>query len=419
MAKTYPDIPWPSNNAADALDGTTHNATQVPYVAQGTDDTSSPTLNQQENRNLQRLLDLLGPAVAGLVMAETTALDIGVFPVEYSLAGTAYAFNGATGQAVTDDDTSYVYLTSAGLQIVTDATGWPADATSYIPLAEVTAASGAITEVKDVRWRALNMVTSLGTLTATTSATVQLDSGSGGPKLKAETATRFGLRNAADGAYVDLQVLNLNAAAATLSGNLSVAGTAAVTGATTFNGAVNIANPNGLDVNPGSDIDADLITVGVTGTPKLSWDESENGFVSTHNLQVASGAKFKMNGSAGIVPFCPSHLETGGLTASSVLAWEYVAPVDFSIKNVTGRVGTAPAGAALIVDVRVNGTSIFNNVQADMVNIAAGAYQGTSATANSAVTAGDIITLEVEQVGSGTAGSDLTIVLNGRTELQE
>lgn len=35
---------------------------------------------------------------------------------------------------------------------------------------------------------------------------------------------------------------------------------------------------NGVDVNPGADIDADLITVGVTGTPKLIWDESEDEF---------------------------------------------------------------------------------------------------------------------------------------------
>ena len=41
-----------------------------------------------------------------------------------------------------------------------------------------------------------------------------------------------------------------------------------------------IPNADGVDVNPGSDADADLITVGVTGTPKLWWDESDNALVA-------------------------------------------------------------------------------------------------------------------------------------------
>lgn len=41
---------------------------------------------------------------------------------------------------------------------------------------------------------------------------------------------------------------------------------------------IDIDSINGLHVNPGSDTDADLITVGVTGSPKIIWDESEDGF---------------------------------------------------------------------------------------------------------------------------------------------
>lgn len=40
----------------------------------------------------------------------------------------------------------------------------------------------------------------------------------------------------------------------------------------------------GIDFNPGSDADADLLTVGVTGAPVISWDESENKFGSTHGI---------------------------------------------------------------------------------------------------------------------------------------
>ena len=53
-----------------------------------------------------------------------------------------------------------------------------------------------------------------------------------------------------------------------------------------------ITDANGLDVNPGSDTDADLITVGVDGSPKISWDESEDAFrmeqLTTDYLTVGS-----------------------------------------------------------------------------------------------------------------------------------
>lgn len=43
---------------------------------------------------------------------------------------------------------------------------------------------------------------------------------------------------------------------------------------------------NGIDItyDPASDADMDLITLGVTGSPKFQWDESENAFGSTHDF---------------------------------------------------------------------------------------------------------------------------------------
>ena len=52
-----------------------------------------------------------------------------------------------------------------------------------------------------------------------------------------------------------------------------------------------------------------------------------------------------------------------------------------------------------------------------MVSIVAGGFQDTSATEDHAVTAGDIITFEVEQIGSGVAGADLTMTINGLAAL--
>ncbi|MCK5211852.1 hypothetical protein KAJ89_04075, partial [Candidatus Parcubacteria bacterium] len=43
---------------------------------------------------------------------------------------------------------------------------------------------------------------------------------------------------------------------------------------------------NGIDINPGSDIDVDLFTVGVTGAPNLKWDESSDVFVFNEGIKI-------------------------------------------------------------------------------------------------------------------------------------
>ena len=45
---------------------------------------------------------------------------------------------------------------------------------------------------------------------------------------------------------------------------------------------------NGIDINPGSDADADLLTVGVTGAPILSWDESSDAFKTNKPVVISS-----------------------------------------------------------------------------------------------------------------------------------
>ncbi len=119
---------------------------------------------------------------------------------------------------------------------------------------------------------------------------------------------------------------------------------------------------------------------------------------------------------AKTIPFSPSIRLTGVL---SVKVWEieWVAPFDWTLLDATGRVSTAPTGSGLVVDVLVGGASIFSS-DADRINIAAGGQQDTTATVNHAVTAGDVVTFSVLQVGSTVAGADMTIVLNGRASVQ-
>lgn len=81
-----------------------------------------------------------------------------------------------------------------------------------------------------------------------------------------------------------------------------------------------------------------------------------------------------------------------------------------SIKSVRASAGTAPTGASIIVDVNVNGTTIFTT-QANRPAIAAAANTSGKVTNHNVTTIGDgsYFTVDVDQVGSGAAGADLTV----------
>jgi hypothetical protein len=50
-----------------------------------------------------------------------------------------------------------------------------------------------------------------------------------------------------------------------------------------------VLGANGLDITPGSDTDTDLLTLNVTGTPKIWWDESEDLLAFTKGLLINPG----------------------------------------------------------------------------------------------------------------------------------
>lgn len=87
----------------------------------------------------------------------------------------------------------------------------------------------------------------------------------------------------------------------------------------------------------------------------------------------------------------------------------FVAPYDCKIIDVRAKVKTAPTGATLIADVNKNGTTVFTT-QANRPTIA------ISATASSTtlpdvrnLVAGDVITVDVDQIGSTVAGAELLV----------
>ena len=82
----------------------------------------------------------------------------------------------------------------------------------------------------------------------------------------------------------------------------------------------------------------------------------------------------------------------------------------WTITGVRASVGTAPTGAAIIVDIKINGTTIFTT-QANRPTIAVSTNTSGNVTNMdvTSVAAGDYLTVDVAQVGSTVAGSDLSV----------
>lgn len=83
------------------------------------------------------------------------------------------------------------------------------------------------------------------------------------------------------------------------------------------------------------------------------------------------------------------------------------------VQKVHVALGTAPAGSAFVVDVKVSGTSVFTGAAA-RASVAAGSNAGFAVPDKPdrdavSVKPGQYLTVEVTQVGSGTAGSDLRV----------
>lgn len=92
-------------------------------------------------------------------------------------------------------------------------------------------------------------------------------------------------------------------------------------------------------------------------------------------------------------------------------------PVDINceIVSVVARVSTAPTGAAVIVDLNRNGTTVFTN-QANRPAIADGSKSSIVVTSMDVVTLapGDYLTVDIDQIGSTIAGSDLVVAVRLR-----
>jgi len=80
-----------------------------------------------------------------------------------------------------------------------------------------------------------------------------------------------------------------------------------------------------------------------------------------------------------------------------------------TISNVVVSVGTAPTGASIIFDVNKNGTTIFSTQGNRPTITATNFYDGSSTPNVTSLSAGDYLTVDVDQVGSSAIGADAVV----------
>ena len=87
----------------------------------------------------------------------------------------------------------------------------------------------------------------------------------------------------------------------------------------------------------------------------------------------------------------------------------FLAPQALTIVSVEAAIQTAPTDASLIVDVNKNGTTIFTT-QGNRATITTGNTEAASATPDvTTIALNDVITIDIDQVGSTAAGTHLTV----------
>lgn len=187
----------------------------------------------------------------------------------------------------------------------------------------------------------------------------------------------------------------------------------------TFTGTVTVPTPtNNTDAATKAYVDtaasglankADKTTTFSAGTGLTGGGDLSTNRTISANFGTTAGTVAQGNHTHTLTFSLTSFYKSGTL---SVTTGTQLLPVDgtYTIVGTRLTAGTAPVGAAIIVDVNKNGTTIYTT-QANRPTIADGAQTGGPGSAPdvTALSAGDYLSVDIDQVGSSTAGSDLTV----------
>jgi hypothetical protein len=103
---------------------------------------------------------------------------------------------------------------------------------------------------------------------------------------------------------------------------------------------------------------------------------------------------------------------SAGNQTTGVLKWQWVVPFAATITDVRAYIGTAPVGSTFILDCNKNGTTLFTT-QGNRPTIADGGNASTTTAPDvTALAAGDRVSVDIDAVGSGTAGANLSVSIS-------
>ena len=101
----------------------------------------------------------------------------------------------------------------------------------------------------------------------------------------------------------------------------------------------------------------------------------------------------------------------GGTLKPEESAMSFLAPCDLVLLSVHLAVDVAPEGAQILLDINKNGTTVFST-QHNRPMIEDGSASGTSLPPDiTSIKTGDKITLDIDQVGNFSPGSNLSVTV--------
>lgn len=149
QAEHTPSLITPAQ--AESKPGSTHES-GIRFPAR-LSDRSTPLTKWEDLIQIFELLYRRLGMTLGLECEETeNALEVAVFEGVYRKSdGTDVTFAGNSAFSVPDDTTAYKLYILASTNALTGAASWPGDQTTFVPIAEVDTADGAVSEIRDMR----------------------------------------------------------------------------------------------------------------------------------------------------------------------------------------------------------------------------------------------------------------------------
>jgi len=110
---------------------------------------------------------------------------------------------------------------------------------------------------------------------------------------------------------------------------------------------------------------------------------------------------------------CSDESTTDLTVATDVV--KFVMPYAMTLTGISASVQTAPVGSTLVVDVNEGGTTIMasNKIVIDAGETSTATAATAPTLTDTALASGALITVDVDQIGSSTAGKGLKVYLTG------